>query len=98
VDAAAKVLGMELRWSGEGIDERAVDASGKTVVRVDPRYFRPAEVDSLLGDASKARAKLGWKPEISFSQLVREMALADLEEARREASSPANRSTRSGGE
>ncbi|HSC87918.1 MAG TPA: GDP-mannose 4,6-dehydratase [Polyangiaceae bacterium] len=82
VELAAHELGFEMRWSGEGTGETGTDAkSGKVIVRVDPRYFRPAEVESLLGDPSKARQKLGWKPTTSFSQLVRGMAQADYEAA-----------------
>jgi GDPmannose 4,6-dehydratase len=90
VNAAARELGMSLRWEGEGKDEiglvvdpgsHAGIAPGQTIVRVDPRYFRPTEVDSMLGDASKAHAKLGWKPKTSFEQLVKEMVRADLESA-----------------
>jgi GDPmannose 4,6-dehydratase len=82
---AAAELGMELKWQGSGLDEQGVDQNGRVVVRVDPRYFRPTEVDSLLGDASKARAKLGWTPEISFAALVKEMVETDLQIARRDA-------------
>lgn len=100
VERAAAELGMILRWEGEGIDERGiVDAiNGKTaelqkhtikvgdsIVRVDPRYFRPTEVESLLGDPSKAKKDLGWEPKISFDELVKEMVLADLEVAKRDA-------------
>ena len=68
------------------LDERGVDAkSGKTVIRVDPRYFRPTEVATLLGDASKARNKLGWQPEIDFATLVNEMVAEDLQLAQRDA-------------
>jgi len=81
VNAAAQVLGMELRWEGEGLEERALTSDGRAIVAVDPRYFRPAEVETLLGDASKAHAKLGWKAKTTFEQLVEEMALADFEAA-----------------
>jgi GDPmannose 4,6-dehydratase len=82
---AAGCLGMQIEWRGTGLDETGVDvASGRTVVRVDPRYFRPSEVDSLLGDASKARAKLGWAPEISFAELIAEMVAADVALAERD--------------
>src|ERR1700694_5333777 len=71
---AGKVLGMDIEWRGRGVDEAGVDrSSGRTIVRVDPRYFRPAEVESLLGDAGKIRGRLGWKPEISVDALGREM-------------------------
>jgi len=83
---AGKLLGMEIEWHGRGADEVGVDRnSGHTVVRVDPRYFRPTEVESLLGDASKIRDKLGWTPEISFEALVGEMVEADLALAKRDA-------------
>lgn len=86
VSRAAGVLGITIEWRGSGLEEQGVDvASGRTVVRIDPRYFRPSEVDTLLGDASKARAILGWEPQISFDELVNEMVAADLEIARRDA-------------
>jgi GDPmannose 4,6-dehydratase len=83
---AGKLLGMDIEWHGRGAEELGVDRnSGHAAVRVDPRYFRPAEVESLLGDASKIRAKLGWAPEISFEALVREMVESDLALAKRDA-------------
>lgn len=83
---AGQSLGMDIEWRGRGIDESGVDrSSGRTIIRVDPRYFRPAEVDSLLGDASKIRNKLGWQPQISFEALVHEMVEADLALAKRDA-------------
>jgi GDPmannose 4,6-dehydratase len=86
VVAAASLLGMDIEWRGTGVEETGVDVrSGRTVIRVDPRYFRPTEVESLLGDASKAREKLGWSPEVTFEELVKEMVEADLELARRDA-------------
>ena len=86
VDLAGRLLGMDIEWRGRGVDELGVDRNdGHTVVRVDPRYFRPAEVESLLGDASKIRAELGWAPEISFEALVREMVESDLALAKRDA-------------
>ncbi|HEU0199641.1 MAG TPA: GDP-mannose 4,6-dehydratase, partial [Burkholderiaceae bacterium] len=84
VNAAAAELGMELRWAGKGVDQHALDAKGNRVVAVDPRYFRPTEVDSLLGDFSKAREKLGWTPKISFDELVGEMVREDLKSAERD--------------
>jgi GDPmannose 4,6-dehydratase len=78
-------LEMQIEWRGKGVDEQGIDArSGRTVVKVDPRYFRPTEVDSLLGDATKARLKLGWRPEHSFSELVDEMVREDLQLAKRD--------------
>jgi GDPmannose 4,6-dehydratase len=86
VQQVGEQLGMRIEWRGRAQQELGVDAvSGRTVVKVDPRYYRPTEVETLLGDASKARAKLGWKPEIGFDALVREMVSEDLEEARRDA-------------
>ena len=100
VAQAAGELGIRLRWQGEGLDEIGIVDSfedkgerlkvkgpkeGQVIVRVDPRYFRPTEVESLLGDASKAKRELGWEPKISFEELVREMVLADLEVAKRDA-------------
>jgi len=83
VDAAGAELGMKLTWKGTGAEEKAYDAKGRAVVAVDRRYYRPAEVDTLLGDASKARQKLGWTPTVKFRELVKEMAREDLREAER---------------
>ncbi|MEO1138910.1 MAG: GDP-mannose 4,6-dehydratase [Pseudomonadota bacterium] len=82
VTRAAEVLGMQITFEGEGVDEVGRDETGRVIVRVDPFYFRPAEVETLLGDASKARQQLGWTPETPFETLVEEMALSDLEEAK----------------
>jgi GDPmannose 4,6-dehydratase len=82
INAAAQELQMRIEWEGQGLDEKGFDEQGRCIVSVDPRYFRPAEVETLLGDASKARIKLGWKPEISFEQLVAEMVRSDLEQAK----------------
>ena len=85
VELAFAQVGREIVWQGCGSEERGVDrASGAVLVRVDPRYFRPLEVAFLLGDASKAHARLGWRHETSFAELVREMVAADLETVRRE--------------
>ena len=85
VESAARELGISITWEGEGIDERGINtANNKTVVAIDPDYFRHTEVDTLLGDPSKAREKLGWTPRISFEELVREMVQVDLEEAKRD--------------
>ena len=81
VDAAAKVLDINLHWTGNGVEETARTPDGRVVVAVDPRYFRPTEVESLLGDASRARERLGWKPKTSFHELVKEMALEDFRSA-----------------
>ncbi len=86
VVAAGTLLDMRIEWQGEGIDEVGIDAAtGRTLVRVDPRYFRPTEVQTLLGDATKAREKLGWRAEIDFAALVSEMVTEDLELAKRDA-------------
>jgi GDPmannose 4,6-dehydratase len=84
VDAAAKELGMTIRWEGEGVDEKGYDANGKCVVAVDQRYFRPTEVETLLGDPTKAKEKLGWVPQTSFEDLVAEMVREDLKAAERD--------------
>lgn len=84
VDVAAKELAIEIRWEGKGVDEKGYDQDGNCIVQVDPRYFRPTEVDSLLGDPTKAQMKLGWKPKISFQELVSEMVQADFEDAKRD--------------
>jgi GDPmannose 4,6-dehydratase len=95
VDVAARELGMTLSWEGEGVDEVGViaalrgdyagDASiGQTAVRIDPRYLRPTEVDTLLGDPTKAHRKLGWRPRIRFNELVAEMVQEDYRIAQRD--------------
>jgi GDPmannose 4,6-dehydratase len=95
IEAAAREIGFTLRWSGQGLDEVGSVAGvsnparcpalqeGQAIVRIDTRYFRPAEVDTLLGDASKARRQLGWTPQITFDQMISEMVNADLLAARR---------------
>jgi GDPmannose 4,6-dehydratase len=81
VEKSASYFNMKIEWQGEELNEIGIDInSGKTVVKVDPRYFRPAEVESLLGDATKAKEKLGWAPKISFEQLVEDMCLNQLEQ------------------
>ncbi len=84
VDAAARELGMSIRWEGQGVDEKGHDTHGKCIVTVDPRYFRPTEVETLLGDPAKAKTKLGWTPKISFAELVSEMVREDLKAAERD--------------
>lgn len=80
-----KELGIEIEWRGTGVDEKGVDkATGKVVVDVNPAYFRPAEVELLLGDSTKARTKLGWKPTYDLQMLCREMVESDLDLAKRE--------------
>lgn len=84
VDAAARELDIQITWRGEGVEETGTDQAGRTIVRVDPRYFRPAEVESLLGDPTKAREKLGWTPRIGFAELVAEMVREDFKSAERD--------------
>ena len=98
VNAAARELGMQIRWEGQGVDEKGYlmhpspsgsgaageGARGKCIVAVDPRYFRPTEVETLLGDPSKAKDKLGWTPKITFDELVAEMVREDLKAAERD--------------
>jgi GDPmannose 4,6-dehydratase len=85
VNAAAKELGIEMRWQGTGVEEKGYDAAtGKCIVQVDPRYFRPTEVETLLGDPTKAKQKLGWTPKITFHELVAEMVREDLKSAQRD--------------
>ena len=84
VDAAAKEAGIAVTWRGKGVEEKGYDSEGKCIVAVDQNYFRPSEVDTLLGDATKARAKLGWTPKISFKELVAEMMREDLKSAERD--------------
>ena len=82
---AASALGMDIQWEGKGVQEQGIDSyTGRVLVRIDPRYFRPAEVDTLLGDPSKARQKLGWVPKVSFAELVHEMSVHDLRLAENE--------------
>jgi GDPmannose 4,6-dehydratase len=85
VARAVAHLGMDIRWQGEGVDEQGIDtASGRCIVAVDPRYFRPTEVETLLGDPGKAREKLGWVAKTSFDRLVEEMVVEDLKLAERD--------------
>ncbi|MHC4638407.1 MAG: GDP-mannose 4,6-dehydratase [Planctomycetota bacterium] len=84
VTAAANELDIEVRWEGTGVNEKGFDESGRCIVAVDPRYFRPAEVDTLLGDATKAKEKMGWVPKITFKELVAEMVREDLKTAERD--------------
>lgn len=83
VEAAGRELGFDIAWCGKGHAEKGVDRrTGRVLVEIDPRYFRPNEVDDLLGDAAKARERLGWRPKVTFEELVREMAREDLKLAR----------------
>jgi GDPmannose 4,6-dehydratase len=85
IEASTRELGIAIEWQGQGLQERGINAAnGKTIVAVDPAYFRPTEVDTLLGDPTKAKMKLGWSPRITFEALVREMVREDLEEAKRD--------------
>lgn len=84
VETAGTELGIQLTWRGNGLDEIGMNADGKVIVRVDPRYFRPTEVETLLGDPTKAKEKLGWTPKISFKELVTEMVCEDLKNAERD--------------
>ncbi len=93
VDLAAARLGMRIEWSGEGVEEKGHLPDGRCVVEVDPGYFRPTEVETLLGDASKARAKLGWVPKTDFDQLVAEMVDADLADVEAEIRASSTRRT-----
>jgi GDPmannose 4,6-dehydratase len=96
VETAARELGIEIAWQGKGVEEKGIIASvqgdkvtgakvGQTIVAIDPKYFRPTEVETLLGDPTKARSKLGWTPRTTFSEMVQEMVAYDLEVARRHA-------------
>ena len=85
VELAAAEVGIDITWKGKGVDEKGYDSHGRCIVAVDPRYFRPAEVETLLGDPTKAREKLGWKSRTSFADLVGEMMREDLKDAERDA-------------
>lgn len=84
IERSAALLDMRLTWRGDGVEEKGYDAQGRCIIEVDPNYFRPTEVESLLGDPAKARQKLGWRPEFSFDDLVREMVAGDLKLAENE--------------
>lgn len=84
VNIAAEKLEMQIIWKGEGVDEKGYDEQGRCIVAVDPNYFRPTEVGTLLGNPAKAKAKLGWTPKTSFDQLVTEMVTSDYELAKRD--------------
>lgn len=85
VTLAFQQIGVTLQWQGEGVQEEGINAvTGEVLVKIDPRYFRPTEVDLLLGDATKARTLLGWQPKVAFSELVQKMVLEDLEQAKRD--------------
>jgi len=84
VNAAADELGMKIRWEGAGVEEKGYGEKGNCIVAVDARYFRPTEVETLLGDPSKAKNKLGWVPKVTFKELVAEMVREDLKAAERD--------------
>lgn len=85
IELTGKALGMSIRWEGKADAEKGINSeNGQTVVAIDPRYYRPTEVDTLLGDPTKAREKLGWKPRRTFNELIAEMVAADLKEAERD--------------
>jgi GDPmannose 4,6-dehydratase len=80
VEESCKVLDMDIEWKGKGVDEKGIDKkTGKTIIEIDPMYFRPTEVELLLGDATKAKKKLGWEPKTKFKDLVKIMVESDLE-------------------
>ncbi|PIP34368.1 hypothetical protein COX21_03335 [Candidatus Falkowbacteria bacterium CG23_combo_of_CG06-09_8_20_14_all_41_10] len=84
VETAAKLLGMDIAWEGEGINEKGIDKNtGQTIIEIDPKYFRPAEVELLLGDPTKAKTKLGWEPKVKFEELVKIMLDAELEKEKK---------------
>lgn len=85
VDLSAKFLGMEITWEGAGVEEKGIDKQGNVIVAVDPRYYRPTEVETLLGDSSRARRELGWEAKVSFRDLVKEMVEEDLKIAEKDA-------------
>ncbi len=84
VTLAADEIGIQLRWQGHGVDEVGIDQFGRCLVRVDPQYFRPSEVEELLGDSSKARSELGWQPAIGFLDLIKSMMTSDMQLAKHE--------------
>jgi GDPmannose 4,6-dehydratase len=85
VERSAGFLGIDITWEGTGADEKGLDPNGNVIVAVDPRYYRPTEVETLLGDASKAKRELGWQPQTTFLQLVQEMVSEDLKTAEKDA-------------
>jgi len=84
IELAAKELDIKIEWRGSDVDEKGYDVNGRCIVEIDSRYFRPSEVETLLGDPSKAKEKLGWQPKISFHELVKEMVVEDLNAALRD--------------
>ena len=84
IDAASSEIGISITWKGKGKDEKGYDDNGRCIVAIDPKYYRPAEVETLLGDSSKAKDILGWEPKISFKDLVSEMINEDMKLAKKE--------------
>jgi GDPmannose 4,6-dehydratase len=84
VEYAANEIDLKITWNGNGVDEQGFTADGRSIIKIDPRYFRPTEVETLLGDASKAREKLGWTPKTRFEDLVKEMMQSDMKQAENE--------------
>ena len=85
VEIAARHLDLKIKWEGQGLEEKGINAeNGESIIKIDPRYFRPTEVDELLGDATKAKEKLGWTPKITFEELVTEMIDEDMKLAERD--------------
>ena len=84
VELAASELDLRIEWRGAGVEEKGYDQAGRCLVEVDPRYFRPTEVETLLGDAGMARSRLGWTPQVSFAELVKEMIREDMKSAERD--------------
>jgi len=84
VEYAANEIDLKITWNGNGVDEQGFTVDGRSIIKIDPRYFRPTEVETLLGDASKAREKLGWTPKTRFEDLVKEMMQSDMKQAENE--------------
>ena len=85
IEEAVKFININITWKGEGNEEQGYDPGGNCIVVIDPRYYRPTEVDALLGDPSKAKEKLGWEPKVAFKELIKEMMESDLEHAKKDA-------------
>ena len=84
IKVASEEFGINIKWKGEGVDEKGYDDNGNCIVSVDPKYFRPTEVENLLGDPTKAKEKLGWTTKVKFNELVKEMVATDLKAAERD--------------
>ena len=84
IEFAARTIDIEITWKGDGVDEKGYDQNGNCIVEVDPRYFRPTEVESLLGDPTKAKEKLGWAPKTSLQEMIEEMMQADMKMVKNE--------------